>query len=77
MVASLQPASGDTQIDCQVLVCNLSLGGVGFCCKHKVRVGELYRITLGAGTFFLNARIRIMKVRSRADGQFDVGAAYS
>ncbi len=76
-VATLQPASGDTQIECQVLVCNLSLGGVGFRCSQKIRVGETYRITLGTGPLFLNARIRIMNVRSRPDGAFDVGAEFN
>jgi hypothetical protein len=75
-VATLQPASGDASVDRQVLVCNLSLGGVGFRAAHRFQSGEVYRITLGTGPLFLNARLRIVSCRARTDGTFDVGAAF-
>jgi hypothetical protein len=75
-VATLQPASGDASVDRPVMVCNLSLGGVGFRAPQRYQSGEIYRITLGAGPLFLNARLRIVSCRARVDGTFDVGAAF-
>ena len=74
--ATLQPANGDASVEHQVLVCNLSLGGVGFRSHERFRVGETYRITLGTGPLFLNARIRIVNLRQRRDGTTDVGAEF-
>ena len=75
-VATLQPVNGDASVDRQVLVCNLSLGGVGFRSAGRFLPGESYRITLGSGPLFLNARLRIVSCRARPDGTFDVGAAF-
>jgi hypothetical protein len=75
-VATLQPVNGDASVDRQVLVCNLSLGGVGFRSAIRFLAGEMYRITLGTGPLVLNARLRIVSCRVRADGTFDVGAAF-
>jgi hypothetical protein len=75
-VATLQPANGDASIELPVLVCNLSLGGVGFRASQRFQAGQTYRITLGAGPLFLNARLTIVSCRARADGTFDVGAAF-
>ena len=76
-VATLQPVNGDASVDRQVLVCNLSLGGVGFRSAHRFLPQEMYRITVGTGPLFLNARLRIVTCRARPDGTFDVGAAFS
>lgn len=76
-VATLQPVNGDASVDRQVHVCNLSLGGVGFRSAQRFLPGETYRITVGTGPLFLNARLRIVSCRARADGTFDVGAAFS
>jgi len=75
-VATLQPVNGDASVDRQVLVCNLSLGGVGFRSAQRFLPGEMYRITLGSGPLFLNARLRVVSCRARPDGTFDVGAAF-
>jgi hypothetical protein len=75
-VATLQPVNGDASVDRQVLVFNLSLGGVGFRAAVRFLPGESYRITLGTGPLFLNARLRIVSCRARPDGTFDVGAAF-
>ena len=75
-VATLQPANGDASADRQVLVRNLSLGGVGFRAGCRFQAGETYRITLTSGALFLNARLRIVNCRARTDGTFDVGAAF-
>jgi len=75
-VATLQPVNGDASVDRQVHVCNLSLGGVGFRSAQRFLPGEMYRITVGTGPLFLNARLRIVSCRARPDGTFDVGAAF-
>ena len=74
--ATLQPASGDASVDRPVLVCDLSLGGVGLRATHAFKVGSVFRISLGTGPLFLNARIRIVSCRPRPDGMFDVGSAF-
>jgi hypothetical protein len=76
-VATLQPVNGDASVDRQVHVCNLSLGGVGFRSAQRFLPGEMYRITVGTGPLFLNARLRVVSCRARVDGTFDVGAAFS
>ena len=63
-VATLQPASGDSSVERPVLVCNLSLGGVGFRASQRFQAGEIYRITLGAGPLFLNKGRRRLSSRS-------------
>lgn len=75
-IATLQPSSGDASCDRQVMVCNLSLGGVGFRSAQRFAPGESYRITLGSGPLFLNARLCIVSCRSRPDGMYDVGAEF-
>ena len=74
--ATLQPPSGNAEVDEAVLVCNLSLGGVGLLCDHRYRTGTVWRITLGKGPLFLNAKIRVVSCRSRSDGRYDVGCAF-
>ena len=74
---TLQPASGSADLDEQVVVCNLSLGGVGLVCDHRYRLGTHWRITLGNGPLLLNAKVRVVSCRQRADGRFDVGCEFS
>ena len=74
---TLQPASGNADLDETVVVCNLSLGGVGLVCDHKYRLGTLWRITLGHGPLLLNAKVRVISCRPRADGRYDVGCQFS
>ena len=74
---TIQPANGSADLDEQVVVCNLSLGGVGLVCDHRYRVGTLWRITLGNGPLLLNAKVKIISCRTRPDGRFDVGCAYA
>jgi len=74
---TLQPASGNADLDEQVVVCNLSLGGVGLVCDHRYRCGTMWRITLGNGPLLLNAKVRVISCRARADGRFDVGCAFA
>jgi hypothetical protein len=59
-----------------VQVQDLSLGGVGFRSSEKFDVGETYRITLGKGPLFLNARVRIVNCRQVAYRLYHVGAEF-
>lgn len=74
--ATLQPASGDATVQEDVVVENLSLGGVGFRSPQRYRPGAVWRITFGTGPLFLNARIRMVSCRDRGDGTFEVGAEF-
>jgi hypothetical protein len=76
VAATLQPADGNTDLDQAVLVCNLSIGGAGLLCDHRYTVDSVWRITLGNGPLFLNARVRIRSCRPRSDGRFDVGCQF-
>jgi hypothetical protein len=76
VTATLQPASGDASVDRHVVVFDISLGGVGFRAPYTYRVGTVYRITLGTGPLFLNARLRVVSCRQRDDGMFDIGSAF-
>jgi hypothetical protein len=74
--ATLQPADGNAEIDEPALVCNLSLGGVGLVCDHRYRPNTVFRITLGNGPLFLNAKIKVVSCRARPDGRYDVGCQF-
>src|SRR5690242_12855406 len=71
--ATLHPADGNTDLNETVLVCNLSLGGVGLLCDRQYLPNSVWRITLGNGPLFLNAKVSIRSCRPRSDGRFDVG----
>ena len=74
--ATLQPPNGNTDLEESVLVCNLSLGGVGLIAEHRYRIGTVWRITLGHGPLLLNAKARVVNCRPRSDGRYDVGCAF-
>ena len=76
VTATLQPADGNTDLNEQVLVCNLSLGGAGLLCDRRYAVETVWRITLGNGPLFLNAKVSIRSCRQRPDGRFDVGCQF-
>jgi hypothetical protein len=76
VAATIQPASGNADVDEAVVVGNLSLGGVGLICSHAYRLDTVWRITLGNGPLFLNAKIRVVNCRVRQDGKFDVGCTF-
>src|SRR3954469_23224281 len=56
--ATMQPADGNTDLNQAVLVCNLSIGGVGLLTDHPYAVDTVWRITLGNGPLYLNAKVR-------------------
>lgn len=76
VAGTMQPADGNTDLNQAVLVCNLSIGGVGLLCDQRYAVDSVWRITLGNGPLYLNAKVRICSCRPRPDGRFDVGCQF-
>ena len=60
----------------QVLVMNVSVGGVGFRAPVAFRPGSLYAMRIGTGPLNLKARLAIVSSRPRTDGTFDIGAKF-
>src|SRR5437762_143972 len=65
VTATMQPADGNTDLNQEVLVCNLSIGGAGLLCDQPYAVDTVWRITLGNGPLYLNAKVRIASCRPR------------
>jgi hypothetical protein len=61
----------------QVLVLNVSVGGVGFRSPVAFRPGATYAMRIGTGPLHLKARLQIISSRPREDGTFDVGAKFA
>jgi hypothetical protein len=59
-----------------VRVRDISLHGAGLRCDAPVPVGAEFYLDIGAGLLKLHARVRVMNVRLRQDGSWDVGAAF-
>ena len=74
----LLSVDGDSEFKNQleVLVLDVSLGGVGFRSPVAFRVGAVYALRIGSGPLHLKARLRIVSSRTRDDGMFDVGAKF-
>jgi hypothetical protein len=60
----------------QVLVQNISTGGLGFRAPVAFGRGFLYGMRIGTGPLHLKARLQIVSSRVRSDGGFDVGAKF-
>ena len=60
----------------QVLVMNVSLGGVGFRSPVAFRPGAVYAMRIGTGPLHLKAKLQIVSSRPREDGTFEVGAKF-
>jgi hypothetical protein len=74
--ATLHPASGNTDLTEDVMVSDLSIGGVGLICGRRFEKDSFWRITLGNGPLYLNAKLRVVCCRDRADGRYDVGCEF-
>lgn len=74
--ATLYPASGNTDLSEDVMVSDLSISGVGVICKRRFERDTCWRIILGNGPLYLNAKLRIVCCRDRADGRYDVGCEF-
>ena len=78
--AGVLTADGDGQrgfkSQLQVLVMNVSLGGVGFRSPVAFRPGSIYSLRIGTGPLHLSSRLQIISSRDREDGTYDVGAKF-
>jgi hypothetical protein len=76
--AGLLTAEGNSQFksQLQVLVVDVSLGGVGFRSPVAFRSGSIFALRIGSGPLHLSGRIRIISSRDREDGTYDVGAKF-
>jgi hypothetical protein len=60
----------------QVMVMNVSPGGLGFGSPVPFRPGTVYAMRIGTGTVHLKAKLQIVSSRLNADGTFGVGAKF-
>jgi len=60
----------------QVLIVDVSLGGVGFRSPAEFTSGTLWRIHIGTGPIFLSSRLKVIGSRPRKDGTWEVGAEF-
>ena len=60
----------------QILVTDVSLHGCDFRCEQALDVGSFYRLELAVGPLALNSRLRVIRVRGRFDGTFEIGAEF-
>lgn len=60
----------------QVLVTNVSLHGVGFRSTRSLAVGTRYHIEIGVGPLHLTSRCRIVRVKVRHDGTYEIGGEF-
>jgi hypothetical protein len=60
----------------QVMVTNLSLHGVGFKCPRAVEMAAAHWMVIATDRLHLSTRLRVVSVRPREDGAFDVGAEF-
>jgi len=60
----------------KVMVTDVSLHGVGFRCDQVLPTDRAYVIEIGVGPLHLTSRLRIVRVRRRPDGAFDMGAEF-
>jgi hypothetical protein len=60
----------------QVLVTDVSLHGVGFRSHQLLSADTKYTIEIGVGPLHLRSRMRVVRIRRRADGTYDIGAEF-
>jgi hypothetical protein len=60
----------------EVMVTDVSLHGCGFRCNVELDETSTYEIAIGVGPLHLSAKCRIVRVRLRADGSYDLGAQF-
>jgi hypothetical protein len=59
-----------------VRVTDVSLGGVGFQTVWGFDVAAEYSVVIGGGPLYLEGRVRVVSVRQRADGMYEVGGVF-
>ena len=60
----------------QVTVTNLSMTGVGFQAPQALERGNCHWIVIATGSLHLSTRLRIVSVRQRGNGTFDIGGEF-
>lgn len=60
----------------RVSVTDMSLHGCGFVASEKPELGASHWIVVAAENLHVSTRLRVVNVRERTDGAFDVGAEF-
>ena len=60
----------------EVMVTDVSLHGCGFRCNVELDESSTYEIEIGVGPLHLSSKIRIVRMRLRADGSYDIGSQF-
>jgi hypothetical protein len=60
----------------RVSVTDMSLHGCGFVASEKPELGASHWIVVAAENLHVSTRLRVVNVRERTDGSFDVGAEF-
>jgi len=60
----------------RVLISDLSLHGVGIRCQKSPEKGAAHWLVIATDRLHLSSRVRIVNVRQREDGQWEVGAEF-
>lgn len=74
--AWLSNASGVASSQQQVTVTNLSLHGIGFIAPNAVEEDEARWIVIATDRLHLSTRLRVVSVRPRAEGGYEVGGEF-
>ena len=74
----LSSASGHRQGNngCQVDVRDLSLHGVGYTSDTETRLHDTHWLVIADQSLRLSTRLRVVSVRAREDGKWDVGGEF-
>lgn len=75
-IARLTPMANPTEAGLKVLVTDISLHGCDFRCDLPPIDGAIYKIELNLGPLSLTSRLRVTRLRRRADGTFDLGGEF-
>ena len=57
-------------------VTDISMHGCGFVASEKPEIGATHWIVVAAENLHLSTRLRIVNVRNREDGAFEVGSEF-
>jgi len=60
----------------RVSVTDMSLHGCGFIASEKLEIGASHWIVVAAENLHVSTRLRVINLREREDGSFDVGAEF-
>jgi hypothetical protein len=60
----------------QVMVTDVSLHGVGFRITEHLMRDTVFKIEIGVGPLYLRSKFRVVRIRQRADGTYDVGGEF-